>query len=331
MTPAALWQRTPLAGFANTMRFALRGVRLHPAARVYGDARRLAIGRGAKIGAGCVFNLGRKGVIRLGPSVWTYRDVEFHTESLIEIGAGASFQRGALINGSVTIGRGCLFAPGVFVSSGKHIYDLRPAWPIRAQEALFAQAAKDPDAAQYVLDRPVRIDEDCWLGAHVVVAPGVRIGRGAIIGANSVVTRDVPPYAIVAGAPARPINQRLSWRPPEWLDATRPEARPYLYSGFEIEEREGLLFATATGEVSIALKPAASAALDISFEATAPGVLEGFEQRLAFAAGRNEVRLKTDAAEVFAEAAIVPLRFVFGDSAGSARLLDSRPWAASPA
>ncbi len=271
MTPVALWQRTPLAGLANALRFGLRGVRFHPAARIYGEPRALEIGRGAKIGAGCVFNLAGRGAIRLGPGVWTYRDVEFHTENRIEIGAGCSFQRGVLINGTAAIGRGCIFAPGVFVSSGKHIYDLRPAWPIRAQEALISNAPGDPDVARYVLDKPVGIDEDCWLGAHVAVAPGVRIGRGAIIGANSVVTSDVAPYAIVAGAPARPINLRLVWRPPEALDATLPDARPYLYSGFESQERTGRLSAIVRGDVSLALKPSGSNTLLLSFEASAPG------------------------------------------------------------
>lgn len=321
MRPIALWQRTAAAGFGNMLRFAARGVRLHPAARVYGDARRLDLGRGSKIGPGCVFNLGAKGVIRLGDGVWTYRDVEFHTESRIEIGAGSSFQRGALINGDVTIGRGCIFAPGVFVSSGKHVYDLRPAWPIRAQEALLADAADEPDVARYVADRPVRIDDDCWLGAHVVVAPGVRIGRGAIVGANSVATRDVAPYSIVAGTPARPINQRLAWRPPEALDATRPEARAYLYSGFDVEERDGALFARAAGDVSVALKPSRSDTLDICFEADAPGALDG----AAFGTGRNELRMAIDPAATagFAETWIIPLHFAF-NTPGSVRLLSCR-------
>jgi acetyltransferase-like isoleucine patch superfamily enzyme len=323
MTPIALWRRTPLAGLVNALRFAWRGVRFHPTARVYGDARALEIGRGSKIGAGCIFNLGGKGAIRLGPSVWSYRDVEFHTESRIEIGAGSSFQRGVLVNGAVTIGRGCIFAPGVFLSSGKHIYDLKPAWPIRAQEAFFSSGAYDPNIARYVLDRPVRIDEDCWIGAHVAIAPGVRIGRGAIVGANSVVTRDVAPYAVVAGAPARPINQRLPWNPPLALDATRLEARPYLYEGFEIEEREGRLFAWAAGEFSFAIKSSNAGEIDICFEANAPGALQGLGETLAFAAGRNEFRLKIDSAAAagFAEAAIVPRRFVFDAPSGSARLL----------
>ena len=51
------------------------------------------------------------------------------------------------------------------------------------------------------------IEDDVWVGAQSVILKGVTIGRGAIIGAASVVTRDVPPYAIVAGVPARVIRR----------------------------------------------------------------------------------------------------------------------------
>lgn len=50
---------------------------------------------------------------------------------------------------------------------------------------------------------PVIIEADVWIGEGAVILPGVRIGRGAIIGANSVVTRNIPPYSTAAGAPAR--------------------------------------------------------------------------------------------------------------------------------
>jgi maltose O-acetyltransferase len=53
---------------------------------------------------------------------------------------------------------------------------------------------------------PIVIEDDAWLGTGVVVMPGVRIGRGAIVGALSVVTRDVPPLHIVAGQPAKTIR-----------------------------------------------------------------------------------------------------------------------------
>lgn len=67
--------------------------------------------------------------------------------------------------------------------------------------------------------KAVTIGHDVWIGHGAVVMPGVRIGNGAIIGANAVVTRDVPTYSIVAGVPAKPLRQRF----PEAV-ATRIEA-----------------------------------------------------------------------------------------------------------
>jgi len=54
--------------------------------------------------------------------------------------------------------------------------------------------------------RPVRVGANVWLGDGVVVLPGVTIGEGTIVGANSVVSRDLPPRVIAVGAPARPIK-----------------------------------------------------------------------------------------------------------------------------
>jgi len=55
---------------------------------------------------------------------------------------------------------------------------------------------------------PVIIEDDVWIGARVIVLPGVRIGKGAIVGAGAVVTEDVEPYSIVAGVPAKVIGSR---------------------------------------------------------------------------------------------------------------------------
>ena len=52
------------------------------------------------------------------------------------------------------------------------------------------------------------IEDDCWLGSHVTVTKGVRIGKGSVIGANSVVTKDIPPYSVAVGTPAKVIKKR---------------------------------------------------------------------------------------------------------------------------
>lgn len=77
--------------------------------------------------------------------------------------------------------------------------------------------------------RLVRVGHDTWIGHGAIVMKGVTIGNGAIIGAQSVVTKDVPPYAVVAGAPAR----HIKWRHPRqvadrlqalaWWDWTHEE------------------------------------------------------------------------------------------------------------
>lgn len=58
--------------------------------------------------------------------------------------------------------------------------------------------------------RPVTIGNDVWIGHGAVVLPGVTIGDGAVVGANAVVTKDVAPYSVVAGAPARVLRPRFS-------------------------------------------------------------------------------------------------------------------------
>lgn len=92
---------------------------------------------------------------------------------------------------SVTVGAHTLIAPGVFITDHTHNF----ARGIRL-------------AAQGSRSAPVVIGEDVWLGARSVVLPGVTIGDGAIVGAGAVVTKDVPPNAIVGGVPARIIGER---------------------------------------------------------------------------------------------------------------------------
>lgn len=57
-------------------------------------------------------------------------------------------------------------------------------------------------------EKAVIIEDDVWIGSRVTILPGVKIGRGSIIGAAAVVTKDVPPYSVVAGNPAKIMKRR---------------------------------------------------------------------------------------------------------------------------
>jgi acetyltransferase-like isoleucine patch superfamily enzyme len=95
------------------------------------------------------------------------------------------------ISGVVEIAEGAMLAPGVFVTDHNH--------GIAASQVIWQQPC---------VQAPVRIGAGAWLGTKVIVLPGVSIGSGAVVAAGSVVTKDVPPMAVVAGVPARFIRYR---------------------------------------------------------------------------------------------------------------------------
>jgi acetyltransferase-like isoleucine patch superfamily enzyme len=103
------------------------------------------------------------------------------------------------------IGRGCEFDVKARVSVGIHTL-IAPRCFVT--DHAHGTAAGRRFDEQPLSPAPVVIGSDVWLGYGVAVLPGVTIGDGAVVGANSVVTRDVPPMAIVAGAPARLLRMR---------------------------------------------------------------------------------------------------------------------------
>ncbi|WP_348651587.1 acyltransferase [Micromonospora sp. WMMC264] len=127
-----------------------------------------------------------------------YPLVAIHYPWNVEIGQGVVLNRGTFITapGAVTIEPDVLIGPYVVINSGDHRFD-DPERPVRGQGHAIA---------------PIRIGEGSWLGAHVVVLKGVSIGRGAVVGAGSVVNRSIPDMSIAAGVPARVIGSRLDRR-----------------------------------------------------------------------------------------------------------------------
>ncbi len=180
-------------------------------------------GKDIVIGALTRIYISPEGRVRLGPGVMLGRNVHLQTSNgCIEVGSGTSVQDNCRLYGDVSLGEGCILAPNVYLSSGNHIFDHQPHLPIALQEAIGPEQ-----------NRPIDIGDDCWIGVNAVIMGGVKIGNGAIVGAGAVVTRNVPPYAIVAGVPARLIGSRLDFSPPAAIDARMAEDWPYFYSGFE--------------------------------------------------------------------------------------------------
>lgn len=105
---------------------------------------------------------------------------------------------------SVHIGDYALVSDGVCIMDS----DLHPLSAERRREIADATARRVfPDVYEGVAGAPVEIEPDVWIGYGAAVLKGVRVGRGAIVAAGAVITRDVPPWTVVAGAPATVIRQ----------------------------------------------------------------------------------------------------------------------------
>jgi acetyltransferase-like isoleucine patch superfamily enzyme len=128
----------------------------------------------------------------LGPRCWLQVLGE-GDDVVIEIGSGTSVVGDCVLSAasSIRIGERVLFARGIYVSDHSHAFG---------------------DAGRAIRDQgidevaPVVIEDGAWLGENVVVCPGVTIGRGAVVGANSVVLHDVAARSVAVGAPARVIR-----------------------------------------------------------------------------------------------------------------------------
>lgn len=159
------------------------GVRIHPSADVAASARigagtriwnRVQIREGAEIGSKCIIGTG------------VYVDVD------VRIGDNVKVQNNGLLYRGLTLESGVFVGPGVIFTNDRLPRAVNPDGTLK----------RDADWGV----GPILVRYGASVGAGAVVLPGITIGRFALVGAGAVVTRDVPPHALVVGNPARQVG-----------------------------------------------------------------------------------------------------------------------------
>lgn len=131
-------------------------------------------------------DLAARFVAEVHPTANIEPGVELHSAE-ITLKAYSGLARDCWVQGPLTIGEYSMIGPGTRIYTINHSHD-RTDIPIQLQG--------------FDAPRPVVIEDDVWMGARCMIMPGVTIGRGSIIAAGTVVTKDVPPYSVAAGVPA---------------------------------------------------------------------------------------------------------------------------------
>lgn len=130
--------------------------------------------------------------------------------------------------GNIEIERYCTLATNIYMSSGNHYAFNQPELLVKIQDQIvFSNQEGRNDH-----NKKIHIHEDVWIGNGVFITSGITIGRGAVIGSSAVLTKDVEPYSVMVGIPARKIKSRLNYNPPFELTCTDIQTHPYFYNGF---------------------------------------------------------------------------------------------------
>lgn len=152
-----------------------------------------------------------------GPRGQTYKKIRyfFASRALDQCGRNVNFEHGARFDSSITIGDNsgiginCLVAGSAVI--GQNVM-MGPECIFYSRNHAHDRIDIPMNRQGFEQERPVTVGDDVWFGARVIVLPGVTIGSHCIIGAGSVVTKDVPDYAIVGGNPAKILRIRNAER-----------------------------------------------------------------------------------------------------------------------
>lgn len=131
---------------------------------------------------------------RVGEGAFYIDQIIWLNGDRIDVGAKVGFNFGCYVNGfgGLTIGDRTIIGPYTMIHTANHEMEIDRPIPEQGWNL-----------------GPVALGADCWIGMGVCILPGVTLGDGCVVGAGSVVTRDVEPYAIVVGNPAKAIKNRV--------------------------------------------------------------------------------------------------------------------------
>ncbi len=108
-----------------------------------------------------------------------------------------------------TVGKYCSIAAHTRINPGNHPLDRVMLSHVSYRSSAYGLGPDDPAFFEWRRSSPVTLGHDVWVGHAAIILPGVRIGTGAAIGAGTIVTQDVPPFAVVVGNPGRVLRLRF--------------------------------------------------------------------------------------------------------------------------
>ncbi len=126
---------------------------------------------------------------KIGRGVHVYPDAKIWAPWNLELADECGVANGAILysQGKITIGYRAVISQGAHLVTGTHDYN-KPGFPL--------------------ITKPIHIGDQAWIAAEAFVHPGVVIGEGCVIGARSVVVKDMPPWTVCAGHPCKPLKER---------------------------------------------------------------------------------------------------------------------------
>jgi acetyltransferase-like isoleucine patch superfamily enzyme len=131
--------------------------------------------------------------VKINNNVFIHENVLIRGKESLEIGEGTTINRNSCILDKVSIGKFCSIAPNVVIVGSNHLFS-DPNITIKEQGSEI---------------KGIIIEDDVWIGANSTILDDVTIGKGAVIAAGAVVNKDVAPYSIVGGIPAKLIKMRI--------------------------------------------------------------------------------------------------------------------------